>query len=231
MIVVVLTAYFKAGSWSGLGDFPWQIVMVGAGILFFRMVCLMSLSGTLRSLTASVFTAANALYNFFYRSVTDQPAPEWRFVQVMGAKSGGPLRRTDKSWYFLLVLGILAMVIIVAGSGGVADSPFRDILVATFILGQFRAPTSKGIWALFGFGLLSVGAAHILFLVLENIDPLPFDSIHFRVEFYIAPGLLVGFISTMVYWLTFKAQAAVSDSVPTQEVPNLDDGLAGVDEI
>ncbi len=207
ILVVFITAYLKTPSAAALVEFPWWTVMLGVAMLFVRMTLLLALNGSWRKLLAGVLVAVNGVVNYTFGSVTDTDEPPWEVVQRLKTKTGGPLRRAHFTWYCLLSLGILALILIIGGSGGVSGSPFWEIFVATFILGQFRAPTIRGIWALFGFGLLSASAAQALYLGLHHADPRPFDTIHFGVASYIAPGLLVGFISTLVYWLTRRRES------------------------
>jgi hypothetical protein len=206
--VVVMTAYYKVGSWSALGQFPWYIVIGGSGALFLRMLVLSFLSGSFMKLAAGVLSNVNAIYLTFQGSITDDDDELfWPFVQKLKARRRTVLRRANVVWYVLLTLGVCALVVIVAGSGGIVDSPFRDILVATFILGQFRAPTGKGIWSLFGFGVIAAASANILYLFLQEDNRQAFAVVHFTSAFYVAPGLLVGLVSTLVYYLTFRNEA------------------------
>jgi hypothetical protein len=208
VIVVVLTAYFKAGGWSELGLFPWNVVIVGVVALFFRMLLLSTLSGTMIKLIGGVLSNLNSIYNTFTTSVTDSEDQRmWPFANALKSDPPSWLRSTDASWYSLIVLGVFALIMIVAGSGGVADSPFRDILVATFILGQFRAPTAKGIWALFGFGILAAAATEVLYASLRHAHTFGLAHLSFPGSYYIAPSLLVGLVSTLVYYLTFINEA------------------------
>lgn len=206
--VVVLTAYFKAGSWSELGQFPWYVILAGAAALFLRMLVLSVLSGSMMKLIGGTLSNVNSIYNAFTTSVTDDDDQRrWPFAEVLKSDPPSWLRKADAAWYFLVALGILALITIVAGSGGMTDSPFRDILVATFILGQFRAPTVKGIWALFGYGIFAAATAHIFYLSLKHANASAFMQLDFSGVSYIAPGLLVGLVSTLVYYLTFMNEA------------------------
>jgi len=208
VIVVVLTAYFKAGDWSKLGRFPWNVVIVGVIALFVRMLALSILSGTMLRLVGGVLSNLNTIVNTFTTSVTDADDQRaWPFANRLKASRRDRLRGADVSWYCLIALGVAALIVMVAGSGGVRDSPFRDILVATFILGQFRAPTAKGIWALFGFGVLAATATEALYSSLRHDHRFGLAHLTFPGSYYIAPGLLVGLVSTLVYYLTFMNEA------------------------
>jgi hypothetical protein len=225
IVVVVFTSYAKVGGWSDLGRFPWWIMMVGAGILFARMTLLMVLNGTGYQIVSNVA-------NFVGRSITDNP--DFRFQwsaapQPLSERKGGPLDKPTFTWFFLIVIGILAMVTIVGSSGGITSSPFWEILLATFIIGQFRVPTGMGIWALFWFGIPASAAAQVMYQLLSSADRRPFAMMHFKTAYYVAPLLLVLFISTLVSYVTFSTEpnsptivANVVDDAPATPAPPLD---------
>jgi hypothetical protein len=208
VIVVVSTAYFKAGGWSELGQFPWYVVIAGSVTLFLRMLILSALSGSMLTLIGGTLSIVNSIFNRFSSSVTDDADQDrWRLAEFLRSDPPSWLRKANRAWYCLIILGIFALIVIVAGSGGVANSPFRDILIATFILGQFRAPTARGIWGLFGFGILAAASADALYIYLSHTHSSAFMNLDFAGVYYIAPGLLVGLVSTLVYYLTFINEA------------------------
>ncbi len=208
VVVVVATAYYKAGGWSELGQFPWYIVVAGSACLLIRMLVLSALSGSMLKLIGGTLANVNSIYNTFTTAVTDDDDQRsWALAEALKARSSSLLRRANAAWYSLITLGVVALIVIVAGSGGVANSPFRDILVATFILGQFRAPTAKGIWALFGFGILAAASSDIAYILLRQVNAPVLEHVTFSGAYYIAPGLLVGLVSTLVYYLTFMNEA------------------------
>lgn len=207
IVVVVFTAHAKARSWNELGSFPWSIMMVGVSVLFVRMSLLMILSG-------SGYQMVSNIANFVGQSMTDKP--DFRFQWSAGARplaerKGGPLSKPTFLWFFLIALGMAALVAI-AGSSGGFSSPFWEILLATFIIGQFRAPTGKGIWSLCWFGLLAAVAAPAVYQLLYNANPKSFAVMHFDIYYYIASIVLVLFVSTLVSYVTFITEPNLPES-------------------
>jgi hypothetical protein len=202
--IVLVTVLIMAGDPRKLLGFPWTIVTVGIGILVFRMVFLLWLSGGIVSLVGFIGKIANEVWKWLAGVIVDSYVPsQWQWVARFERGSTDVIDRHLTTWFFLLVLGILAQMVIVAGAGGMAHSPFREILVATFILGQFRSPTAKAIWSLFFFGIGAAIVTQILYSLVRNYL---YDSIEWPGGSYIAPLLLVGFFSTVVMYTTFVAE-------------------------
>jgi hypothetical protein len=207
VLVILATAYLKAGSARTLVQFPWSFVTVGAATLAVRMLFLLVMTGTIWRVAAAVVSVAPALANGLGKAISDEDDyVKWEPAVIAKARARARNRIKDHKllWFGSLVVGVLALMTAVAGSGGMADSPFRDLLVATFILGQFRSPSDNAIWALFYLGIAAATGAHVEYIGLHHLNPSAYDAIDFYGVSYIAPGVLVAFMSTLVYWITFR---------------------------
>lgn len=219
--IVVGTAASKVPAAGDLKVFPWSLMLASAAALFVRMLLLLFLTGSLRLIMGHAIGLIPRFLTVVAGMVsgdddgdtapTAQPV-SWGLVEKLTAGRRNRIRYESVLWYTLLGVGILAMVILVGASGGMANSPFRDLLIATFILGQFRSPTDKAIWTLFGLGLVAATSAHVLYILLQRAHPEAFSSLRFFGVSHIAPGFLVAFTSTLVYWLTFRNEIVRHDA-------------------
>ncbi|MFD0000210.1 hypothetical protein [Nocardia sp. NPDC127526] len=155
--------FLHVGPWT----FPVFVVTTGIAIQLIRMVLLLFMTGTVRELRHFLDLAMQGEDDKASASAARQATPpSTGWINSLA----GYLDDHTGVWYSLLGLGFLAQALIVAGSGGMNRSPFTGILVATFVLGQFRAGNHRAIWALFltGFGVSIATSA--LYLALINVD-------------------------------------------------------------
>jgi hypothetical protein len=97
---------------------------------------------------------------------------------------------------------MLAQLVIVAASGGVVESSYTEILIATFILGQIRSPTGKTVWTMFLLGVIAAVGAQLLSGKLRHIDKNAYDQNTYGIIAHGLPLLFVGMISPIVsYYL------------------------------
>jgi hypothetical protein len=216
VVIIVVTARVARGSFGGFAEFPWTFLAAGTAALFLRFLLLLGLTGGYQVIAAALGNFAWATYNWFCGIVTKEyKPPKWEWPTRLASRPSSLIYRADKQWFSLLVLGIVAQLVIVGASGGMAASPFAQLLIATFILGEFRSPTSAAIWWLFAFGIAAAFTAHAVFLGLERVDPSAWKDVAFPARYFIAPGVLVSFASTAVYWVTFMAEASrAGDAAP-----------------
>lgn len=121
-------------------------------------------------------------------------------------------------WYLIVGIGILPQATLVIVTGGMDKSPFAQILMATFVLGQFRASTGKAIWALFGTGVVVALMTHVVYLAMLRNWPKSIYETDYQARYFIVPGLIVAFASTLVFWVTFRL-----DRLPPEQRPLRDD--------
>lgn len=126
---------------------------------------------------------------------------------------------SNNVWYLIVGIGILPQVTLVIVTGGMDKSPFAQILMATFVLGQFRASTGKAIWALFGMGVVVALLTHVAYLTMLKYWPNSIYQTTYQARYFIVPGLIVAFASTLVFWVTFRL-----DRLPPDQRPLRDDG-------
>jgi hypothetical protein len=206
-LVVGMTVVTRASGPSELKELPWAAVEVCLAVLALRMLIFLSLSGSMRLLLGEMVAAANGVSSWFVQSVSDtSESSEWQLTSRLRRSRVSSIERHSAIWYLMLSLGMLALMAIVASSGGLSDSPFRDILITTFILGQFRSPTKRAVLALFAFGVGGGILTQVLAGALLSHDPTAFGKSNFEGLAWVAPLLIAASLSTLVYLITFESE-------------------------
>ncbi|MEV0250542.1 VOC family protein [Nocardia sp. NPDC050712] len=215
VVAVVAWSLYGVSTSVGYWEFPLCVVSAGAALLVLRMVLLYAITGGWL-----IFLGKTGIlvceFGFWVARLINNRLPEWEgserlskwAVNERGAKRlREPRTRTvSVFWYTLLGLGIGAQTFIVAGSNGIPGSPFTGILIATFVFGQFRAPTRWGIVILAGIGLAACGAARLIFWLLHARYAEQFGEIHYVDADVLIPLAFIAFMSTGVNLLTFEPE-------------------------
>lgn len=209
-LVVIGTVFVGYGGLGTLAVFPWSVVAGGSVALLLRMFLLLLLVGAVQQIVGATFQGIRASYTWIVDTIGDGKISidRWEWADRLARDDHSTIDHHLAWWAFLVGFGIVAQMVIVAGSGGMATSPFAQFLITTFVLGQFRSPTGRAIWALFFSGIACAALAHVLYIILHHFNPADFDSLQFSGTSLIAPGILVAFVSTLVYWVTFRTEAA-----------------------
>ncbi|MDP9001212.1 MAG: hypothetical protein M3O46_14010, partial [Myxococcota bacterium] len=206
--------------------YPLCIASVSATALLARCFCLIAVVGGVKAAAGAFLMSVIRLAVWFGRALSsaeNEPRDEDGSLRrkqtraellLEGWRSRStPIARIPPA---LLALGFLALMGLVVGTGGMVESPFRDVLVATFILGQFRAPTDLGIWVLFALGVATALTTHVVFLWLRHENGTAFAAVDFPARYHVAPGLIVALVTTIIYSKTFSAEreTGASESEP-----------------
>lgn len=200
-----------------LGHLPLLLPTVGAGLMVTRTIGLQVITQGWKAVLRSMVRTFDKAVAVSSKGISgksspakQRPVPQWL--------------RTDPSrvdahrtwWLVLLGVGMLAQVLTVAGSGGLAESPFTELLITTFILGQFRSPTGAAIWTLFGLGIFTSVTAHLLYLGLRAHDRKQTDGLHWSTWAHVVPLLIVGVMSTVVSYFLRRSEAGGTEPSPDE---------------
>jgi hypothetical protein len=203
---------FQAIGSSQRSTLGWRIAVLGCAGLILHALLLFAFAGVLVSWVASV-------KQNLYRVGGD------RLGVLTGQNNAWMSRATDAGrealegltavqWYTFIFFGVACQVPIIATTGGMGASPFAQILIATFILGQFRASTSRAIWGMFLAGVVFAVGTHALFLQLTSANPVGFPRFQFDARWFISPGIVVALASTFVFWISFRL-GEIDNNPPT----------------
>ncbi len=207
-LFMLLVVAGSAGVWQ-LGDGADDAlvaVWIGAGLVAIRMILLIA-------------NGAFAVFSWMLAVVAsknDATSDATRNNDLAAdlAKTRLWFERHYVAYIVFITIGVIGLVVIVAFSGGVKDSPYAQLLLATFVLGQVRAPTPRAVWTLFFVGGAVVAATQAIYwLTSDKIWPDGFEALESGAWLFLAPGVLVALATTLVNWFTVADLANSGNSV------------------
>ena len=132
--------------------------------------------------------------------------------------------------YYGCIATILASLgATVVFTGGAARSPFAQILVGSFILGQVLSPNRRNVWFLFFSATVTVIGCHAIYEALSRVFwPAGFVGLEIPAWSHILPTLLTALTSTFVNLASVRYRQALAASTTlkniTTESPNQPSG-------
>jgi magnesium-transporting ATPase (P-type) len=99
-------------------------------------------------------------------------------------------------YYALLATIILSLAATVAFTGGLIRSPFAQVFVGSFILGQVLSPNTRTVWYLFAMALATAVLCQFAYWLLEFRWPW-YPELAVPGLAYLFPGLLTALASTL----------------------------------
>ncbi|WP_339401702.1 hypothetical protein [Nocardia sp. XZ_19_385] len=211
IIATVLWVLTGALDGTEIGYWEPQVLMVTAGLALtgLRLVLLAGGTGVAPAGLVRLGIATRQCANWLARLVSDK-LPKWvvpsrlrawldtaplaitRWLLVLSA------RRPHAPWYGLLGIGLVAHLLLVAGSGGIASSPFASILIGSVTLSQFRSPTRLSIVCFSFLGLLACAASQLGAIWLYTHHPSEIIAVDYSAADYLAP--LAVFVVMNLLW-------------------------------
>jgi hypothetical protein len=133
------------------------------------------------------------------------------------------LDRNREMYYGCIAVIIASLGATVVFTGGPARSPFAQILIGSFVLGQILSPNARTVWFLLVTGCITVIACQLIHALGEKYWwHAEFVGLSVPAATYIAPAVLTAIASTFVNLASVRSRQALAANA-LSELPNRTD--------